>query len=173
MEKTSEAWQKMVQPNDRWTHQQALNQLVQLLNVDLLGDLEDKTLLWKRMIKTEKVFVEDFRIGIWLANALERAIKTHLLIRAELVRWADVRQDDVVCESPQSLCGFYSPNTMHRGFVLMHCACRVVFHPKPPVVEMCAPAPSRFVFHLSVTSNLNSTVRMRQSYRRIEGQSGT
>ena len=42
----AEAWLKLVQRCD------LRNQLVQLLSADLSRDLEDKTLLWERMIKT-------------------------------------------------------------------------------------------------------------------------
>ena len=72
----AEAWLKF--------HQRAATQLVHLPNADLSGDLEDKTLLWERTIKTcegqtEKVFAEDLRIGIWLSNAPGSTVKTHML----------------------------------------------------------------------------------------------
>ena len=59
--------------------------------------LEDKTLVCERMIKTykeqtEKVLAEDFRIGIWLSNAPESTIKTHMLMSTELVCLVDFRQ---------------------------------------------------------------------------------
>ena len=98
----AEARLKLVQRYDPRTHQRAANRLVQLLNADLSGDLEDKTLLWERMVKTYEeqmgqVFAEHLRFDIWLSNAPERAIKTHMLIRTDLVRWADFRQEMMSC----------------------------------------------------------------------------
>ena len=42
----AEAWQELVQRFEPRTHQRGSNQLMQLLNADLSGDLDDKTLLW-------------------------------------------------------------------------------------------------------------------------------
>ena len=96
------AWQNIVQRYEPQTHQAAANQLVRLLNADPPGDPEDKTLLWERMVKTYEeqmgqVFAEDLRFGIWLSNAPESAVKTHMLMRMELVRWADFRQEMMSC----------------------------------------------------------------------------
>ena len=84
------------------TQQRAANQLVQLLNVDLSGDIEDKTLSWERMIhtyeeQTRKICAEDLRVGVWLSNAPESTLKTHMLMRTELVRWADFRAELISC----------------------------------------------------------------------------
>ena len=86
-------------------HQRTANQLVHLLNADLSGDLQDKTPLLERMIKTheeqtERVFAEYLRIGIWLSNALESAQDTqaHAYGASPLGRLPP--RDDVVHESP-------------------------------------------------------------------------
>ena len=84
------------------TQQRAANQLVQLLNVDLSGDMEDKTLSWERMThtyeeQTGKIFAEDLRVGVWLSNAPESALKTHMIMRTDLVRWADFRAEMISC----------------------------------------------------------------------------
>ena len=114
----AEAWLKLVQRYGLRSQPRAANQLVQLLNAYLSGDLEDLTLLWERMIKTneeqtEKVFAEDLRICIWLSDAAESAIKTPMLMRTELVRWADSRLEMMTCFFGPSL-GF-PPTPLNIG----------------------------------------------------------
>ena len=63
---------------------------MQLISADLSGELEDKTLL--RGADGDG-FAEDLRIGIYLSNTPDSTIKTHMLMRTELVRWAGFRQE--------------------------------------------------------------------------------
>ena len=70
------------------TQQRAANQLAQLLHVGLFGD---KTLSWEPMIHTHleqtwKIFAEDLRVGVWLSNAPDSTLKTHMLMR---LSWYD------------------------------------------------------------------------------------
>ncbi len=94
----AEAWRKLVARYEPRTQQRQATQMVALLNVDLSGDLEDKTLNWERQIavyeeQSKKVFADDLRIGAWLRAAPESAVKTHMLMKTDLVRWADWRAE--------------------------------------------------------------------------------
>ena len=117
---SAEAWEKLVQRNEPRTHQRALNQLVKLLNCDLSGDLEGKTLLWERMIKTQeeqtgKMFAEVLRVVVWLSSALESAIKTHMLMRTELTRWTDLRATMMSCTRAMIAPARVAPKPMDIG----------------------------------------------------------
>eukprot|EP00975_Prorocentrum_lima_P026570 5586852-Prorocentrum_lima.AAC.1 len=63
----TEAWRKLVARYEPRTKQRAANMMVPLLNVDLTGELGDKTLTWGRSIltyeeQTPKVSTDDLRI---------------------------------------------------------------------------------------------------------------
>ena len=56
------------------------------------------------------------RIGIWLSNALESVIKTHMRMRTEPVRWADFRPETVSCtRALKSTCGIVTNADRHRS----------------------------------------------------------
>ena len=115
-----EAWQNMLQRHEPRTHQRAANQLVQLLNADLSGELEDKTLSWERMItnyeeQAEKASADYLRVGIWLSNAADSAIKTHMLMRTGLVRWAAFRQEMMSRARARKSSAGLSPTLMGIG----------------------------------------------------------
>ena len=69
-----DAWLKLVQRCEPRTHQRAANQLEQLFEEDLSGDLDDKALLRKCMVR-RRFSRKTCRVGIW-----------NMPIRTELVR---------------------------------------------------------------------------------------
>ncbi len=90
----AEAWRKLVARYEPRTQQRQATQMVALLNLDLSGDLEDKTLNWERQIavyeeQAKKAFADDLRIGARLRAAPESAVKTRVLMKTDLARWAD------------------------------------------------------------------------------------
>ena len=94
------------------------NHLVQLLNADLPGDLEDNTFLWERMLKTyeeqtEKVLAEDLRIGIWLTNAPE----THAHAQGAGTLGRLPPWNDELHGGTQSLCWLHSNANGHRSLL--------------------------------------------------------
>ena len=92
------------------------NQIVRLLNADQSEDLEDKTLLWERMIRTceehtGQVFAEDIRTRIWLSNAPESDIKTH----GAGTSCSLPPRDDLVCARALGASVGLSPTPMDIG----------------------------------------------------------
>ena len=84
------------------------------------GDIEDKTLLSERMIhtyeeQTGKIFAEDLRVGVWQSNAPESALKTHMLMRTELVQWADIGAEMISCSRALKASRGMSPSPMDIG----------------------------------------------------------
>ena len=57
----------------------------------------------------------DLRIGISLSIAPENAFKTHLLMRTELVRWADFRQEVRTCTRALKTSAGFAPTPMNIG----------------------------------------------------------
>ena len=88
--------------------------------MDLSGDIEDKTLSLERALhtyeeQTGEIFAEDLRVGVWLLNAPESALKTHVLMRTDLVRWADVGAEMVSCNRARKASSGLSPSPMVIG----------------------------------------------------------
>ena len=108
----------MVQRYERQIYQRAANQLVQLLNADISGDVKDKTLLWEGMIKTYgeqtvNVFSEDLCTGIWLSNQ-----DTHAHARGAGPLGRRTPRYYVVYESPQSIVENVTNTDKHGSLVV-------------------------------------------------------
>ena len=65
--------------------------------------------------QTGKIFAENFRIGVWLSNAPESTLKTHLRMRTELVRWAGFRTEMNSCTRALKASSGSAPSPMDIG----------------------------------------------------------